>query len=74
MSDPFTDPIHNNSSSNQTDPFSNFTSFEQFGKNKKKSNGWTGFKKPSLQETQFKNFDFDSGKELYLKKMRLISS
>ena len=66
MSDPFTNPLQSKASTNQNDLFSDFTSFEQFGKNKKKSSGWTGFKKSSEQESQFKNFDFDSGKTFLL--------
>jgi hypothetical protein len=61
MSDPFTDPKFQNTSSSNKDSFSDFVSFDQFGKDKKKVSKWTGFKQPSQMETQFKNFDFNSG-------------
>jgi hypothetical protein len=64
MSDPFTDPSFTSNTSTKKDIFSDFTSFDQLGKNKKKASKWTGFKESSVMEKKFQNFDFNDGQNL----------
>lgn len=58
MSDPFTDLHFNSKDSQNKDAFSDFVSFDEFGKNKQKNGKWTGFKRESQMESNFKEFDF----------------
>lgn len=56
---------HQQSNKNQEDPFADFTSFQEFGKKKKASTGWTGFKAGIPEQKEFEDFDFSSSNFYY---------
>lgn len=61
MSDIFTNQNFKSERSQTKDVFSDFVSFDEFGKNKTKNTGWTGFKRESQMESNFKEFNFKRG-------------
>ena len=61
MSDLFSNELSSKSSSKKKeDPFENFGSFDQFGKQNKITKSWTGFKQPFEKPKNFECFDFNS--------------
>ena len=48
------------------DPFADFTSFQEFGKNNNDAPKWTGFRGTQPEQKEFEEFDFKTSKQLLL--------